>query len=404
MESYIQAVTYQFCTLRNIGPMRLFKAIPELKRKGIEIGTIQKVDFFLNLGDLQGNRFDITLRGIQRVKVGSTGSESLCACDKQHLKDAFERVQRSGFVNFFGEQRVGAPGETADVGVRTFDIGRAMLQGNYAKAIDLIMTGRSITHNANEDPKEKRVRTAWKESGGDPAATLKEFPKGENMPRERALMKGLNRYGKGEPLAAIQCLPYNVRRLVYSACTNRATHAFDGWIVLALSNVPLPLHDSYCRFWINAYQSFVWNSMASARLKHYGSKAAIGDLYQVDESSGAFDVRVVDEDSLPVVKFEQVVLPLPGYAIRYPNNDVGGFYKTLLSEEGIEFVKQGDDERTAKGAYRSLMAKADNMQLRLNDDESESLAATMNIQFDLPAGCYATMLLREMMLTTIARA
>lgn len=194
--------------------MRLFKAMPDLKRKGIELGTIQKVDFFLQTGELEGNRFDITLRDIQRVQVSASGEEKLCPCDKQHLKDAFERVQRFGFVNFFGEQRVGAPGETADVGVRTFDIGRAMLQGDFSKAIDLIMIGRSLTYGrkSKEDPNETRVRKAWKESGGDPAATLKEFPKGENMPRERALMKGLNRYGKSEPLAAIQCLPYNVRR------------------------------------------------------------------------------------------------------------------------------------------------------------------------------------------------
>ena len=201
-------MTFQYCTLANVGPIRLIKALPELQRKGIEIGTIQKVDHFLRLGDLEGNRFDITIRDIRGVKVeyneDGTATEALCPCEKQHLVEAFERVQRCGFVNFFGEQRVGAPGESADVGVRTFDIGRAMLQGNFDKAIDLIMTGRSFAHSkdSKQDPHEARVRSVWKESGGDPVATLKEFPKGENMPRERAIMKGLKRYGKSEPLSA----------------------------------------------------------------------------------------------------------------------------------------------------------------------------------------------------------
>ena len=143
--------------------------------------------------------------------------------------------------------------------------------------------------------------------------------------------------------------------------------------------------------------------MASLRLHHYGHKAVVGDLYQDEDLNGTNDVKVVDEEHVSTVKLEQIVLPLPGFGVQYPSNDLGGFYARFLTDDGIEFEKQGDSDRTAKGAYRSLVAKAANMQQAINCSEGKSSPTTMNIRFDLPAGCYATMLLREMMLTTMAR-
>ena len=372
----MKAVTYQFCTLRNVGIGRLRRAIPNLKRKGIEIGTMRKVGFMLQNGDLQGNRFGITLKGVKRVHIERNEKDDLVEqfrpCEKEHLREMFQRVQRSGFVNFYGEQRVGAPGETSEVGVRTFDVGRAMLQGDFSKAIDLLMTGRAILHSrdAKENPPETRVREAWKESNGDPVATLKVFPKNDNMPRERAVMKGLKRYGKAEPLAAIQCLPHNVRR-----------------------------------FWINAYQSWIWNSMASARLIRYGSASpVIGDLFTEDGATDINDVKVVDSENFSSVSLNQVVLPLPGFGVRYPENEIGDAYRRLLDEDNISFEKKGPDEGTAKGAYRHLVTKAEEMELTFQDDKNEALcASSITVSFDLPAGSYATMLLREFLGKTVAR-
>ncbi|CAB9498615.1 Pseudouridylate synthase 7 homolog-like protein [Seminavis robusta] len=381
----MKAVTYQFCTIRNCRPGKLRRAANALQGKGIHIGTIREVpaSVFLNNGDLQGNNFEITLRKLRRIRVvfansangsNSNGNnrvvEEQVPCEKLHIQQMFERVSRSGFVNFFGEQRVGTPGETSQVGVRTFDVGRAMLQGDFDKMIELVMTGRAAGYRGTNNPAEAKVRKVWKDSGGDPAATLKAFPKGENLPRERALMKGLHRYGKGDPLAAIQCIPFNQRK-----------------------------------FWINAYQSLVWNFMASARLRKYGAtSAAIGDLFLEDDAAGIFDVHVVDSTNVSSVSMRQVVLPLPGYGVQYPTNDIGTLYQEFLQKDKIGFEKKGPDEGTAKGSYRRLIVKAGNMRLAtVEDGEDTALASSVKICFDLPSGSYATMLLREMMLTTVAR-
>jgi tRNA(Glu) U13 pseudouridine synthase TruD len=51
-------------------------------------------------------------------------------------------------VNFFGAQRVGVAGDESEMGVRSFGIGRAMLQQDFPKAVDLIMTGRLMCRDS----------------------------------------------------------------------------------------------------------------------------------------------------------------------------------------------------------------------------------------------------------------
>ncbi len=126
-----------------------------------------------------------------------------------HLDAMVKRINDFGFINFYGEQRVGDAGERSHVGVRSFDVGRAMLQRNFSKAVDLIMTGRT-SQVYNPGAEEVNAREVWKMSGGDARETLKAFPKNRNtMVRERDLVKGLLRYN--DPLEAIRCIPHSVR-------------------------------------------------------------------------------------------------------------------------------------------------------------------------------------------------
>ena len=184
----------------------------------------------------------------------------------------------------------------SEVGVRAFDIGRALLQQDFTRAIDLLMTGRLLCRGSDdvESPEIRNARQVWKESGGDANKTLKAIPRGDAMARERIVLQGLKRYGSTEPLAALKCLHFAVRT-----------------------------------FWINAYQSFVWNAMASERLKRFGTSVVKGDLYRVEGKGEASDVRVVENDCASI-NFSQIVLPLPGYSIRYPDNEMGVLYRDFL--------------------------------------------------------------------------
>merc|ERR1719223_312402 len=149
------------------------------------------------------------------------------------------RVRKDGFVNFFGEQRIGNAGSTDEIGFRPMDIGKEMLKANFSKAIDLLMNGRTKCRSGRfvESDEIRKFRSTWKETDGDIDKSLLSLPKGRSLIRERAILQGLKRYGTDKPLLAIRCLTFNERI-----------------------------------FWINAYQSYVWNLMATERILRLGPR------------------------------------------------------------------------------------------------------------------------------------
>jgi len=367
----MQAITYQFCSVRDLSPERVLRAASFLKSKGIEVGNVHKVDWDLRKGDLEGNQFEIVVRNLRQVQVSprdGRAEEAYTTCILSHVAAMVDRVRRSGFLNFYGEQRVGTAGLSSIVGVRAFDIGRAILQQDFAKAIDLIMTGRLLCRGSETESEEIRlVRQTWKESGGDPVATWKKLPRGDRMMRERQVLKGMKRYGKDDPPSVLKCLHHNERV-----------------------------------FWINAYQSYVWNLMATERVRRYGTKVVEGDLILEYGDSSA--VKYVTEDMLTSdLTLHDVVLPMPGFDVKYPNNEVGKLYSEFLDRSGITFEKNSPLDATAKGSYRRLVAKAGNIDFDLKFSDLLPGTLDLSLTFDLPKGCYATMLLRELMLTTVVR-
>ena len=374
-----RAVTYQFCTVRNISPFRVMKANEYLKQRDIELGNFQRVSFLLNQGDLKGNQFEIIVRDINRVETKIDGNgieyERLIPCERGHLTAIVDRVRQNGFVNFFGEQRIGEAGPEIEVGTRSSDIGRLMLRKEFSGAIDLLMKGRNKRRGGDfiESEDLRKMRDIYVSSNGDVDLTLSAFPRGNGLARERTVLQGLKRYGQDKPLDALKCLNFNVRM-----------------------------------FWINAYQSLLWNKMASKRLLLLGTGPAIGDLYMDSDST---DIKVVSKANLSDVGLCQVVLPLPGYNVRYPDNTIGDLYAQALEEDGIKFVQDAVPEATAKGSYRRLIVPCDDLVW----EEFVSEQATAQIltsdevngatfRFSLPSGAYATMCLREIMASTIARA
>ena len=358
------AITYQFCTVSNVTSERILRSRKFLQDRGMDISTPVPVDWRLEKGNLEGNRFQITLRDMERVAVNQGNDESV-PLELSHLQDMVDRVRLHGFVNFYGEQRVGIPGTEAIAGVRSFDIGRAMLQEGFTKAIDLLMTGRRHIHgNTTESPDIQRFREIWKSSGGDPSESWKALPRGAILLRERAVLRGLKRYGKDKPLEALRCLHRNERTLITSA-----------------------------------YQSYVWNRMATERLQRLGTRVVKGDLVQGKDGS----VISVAND-LSNWTIYNVVLPLPGYGVTFPTNVIGELYAQLLEHDGIRLTKDSLSDATSRGSYRKVVAIVSNIKLEpIQLDTGRKHVSSAKISFDLPKGSYATMLLRELMLTTIDR-
>ncbi len=102
--------------------------------------------------------------------------------------------------------------------------------------------------------------------------------------------------------------------------------------------------------------------------------------------------------------------------MQYPANEIGELYRKFLADDGIEMSKDNIPEATAKGSYRKLIQRAANLKWEAvpeTEDESlqkdspadsdDSVVTAARLTFELESGCYATMMLRELLASTMAR-
>lgn len=132
--------------------------------------------------------------------------------------------------------------------------------------------------------------------------------------------------------------------------------------------------------YLHAYQSYVWNNMVSKRLSNLGYKPVIGDLVYAPSADGQDadwfpdaeesdaiapesegneqaangtetvesdssnkrraqrnlrEVITIDESNIDDYTIHDVLLPTPGYDIKYPANQVADWYTDLMLTDGL---------------------------------------------------------------------
>jgi len=99
--------------------------------------------------------------------------------------------------------------------------------------------------------------------------------------------------------------------------------------------------------YVHAYQSYIWNLAATYHIEKYGCKPAIGDLVITEEKQKIMDDKkkrnhhkerpdIITSDNIDQYTIYDVVLPMPGHDIIYPNNDIKDYYEELLKKDGID--------------------------------------------------------------------
>eukprot|EP00899_Mesostigma_viride_P015275 jgi/Mesvir1/23749/Mv25773-RA.2 len=350
-----RAVTTQAVTAFKVTSERM--AALNHKLHGMKVGNFKYVPAGLGLGDLKGNRFTIVLR---RLEVES---EDIVAAAVTALKE-------TGFINYYGLQRFG------NYAVPTHRIGAALARGEWAAAIDLILQGK-----ASDSPDIARAHELYKK--GQVADALRSVPK--FMVIERSMLTQLQK-NKSDLVGALLSIPRTMRMM-----------------------------------YLHAYQSYLWNAAASERVKLFGAKAVVvGDLVRVSALNGATDggcddisedvdeladaeagkdlhlatgtgagdsrkrprdapadtqagshrrtsvaaVKVVTQEDLTAgtFKVEDVVLPLPGKSVRYPNHEVAAVYKRLARQDNVDLEAWPHSVRdfslpALQGDYRCIIQK-----------------------------------------------
>lgn len=335
--------------------------------RGIMVGNFRYVEEPLKLGDLLGNRFCIVLRGIVE-------SEAV-------LKQGIENLEKHGFINYFGLQRFSGG---------THHVGKALLKGQWMDAIKLIVRPKEKERQESAEAKQYFLDTL------DAKGALEKMP--HFLVAERAMLEGFLKHGEKNLVHVLSCIPRTLQML-----------------------------------YVHSYQSYLWNRVATARLEIYGSSTVVeGDL--VCRRGGVASSKAdVDPDQVCVATVEDVqdgrynvfdlVLPLPGKRVIYPSNETGLLFHKLAEEDGISLEDSPHKVKmfsitSLTGAYRRIIQKPQDVTWKVlqYSNEDEDLTETdadklrgrcmktsgggdrraLQIEFTLPASCYATMAVREL--------
>ncbi|KAI3979793.1 hypothetical protein MKX01_013888 [Papaver californicum] len=280
----------------------------------------------LSLGQLQGNRFTITLRGVT-------------ADSENTIKAAAAALGRSGFINYFGLQRFGSGS------VPTHLVGAALLRGEWKIARDIV----------------KQAREYYKESG-DIDGTLRKLPRylvAETACRFPAiillLLQCLNKC-PGNYLQALKAIPRTLRMISlwnHAASIRVQKHVILGDLVLCKE-------DSTEK----ATEAIITEC-------EDGNAVEAADSGHLDEISGAAvpeevvsSVKVVNSEDLLKGEYsiEDIVLPLPGSRVIYPMNDVAEIYHDLAKKDNFNLTECVHSSKefsitSMTGGYRRVFQK-----------------------------------------------
>lgn len=243
-----------------------------------------------------------------------------------------------------------------------------MVQRKFQEAFKAILW----QDNDYPDVKEAKRKYFEGEEGGSVFNILKILPKNYNL--ERSLLEGMRKLGKDggkNYLSAIAAIPRNMRNL-----------------------------------YPHAYQSFLWNTVASLRLKNYGRELVVGDLVlsknrnsdkimseskvaPAEEVAEDFE-RLQDSDFISVDQkildsgeftIADVYIPIFGAGFKFLDTEGENcvishkIYKDLTEAEGIEVsdLKRLETNFMVQGGWRRMIAQAENLEWRFVDHDTKDV-------------------------------
>jgi tRNA pseudouridine13 synthase len=331
-----RAITYQLISIERPAS----KEDLSLKLKNIELKPVGRSRWGLVPGGLRGNRFTI--------KISSIEPEVL---DPQAL------LPMDWLPGFFGHQRFGTTRPN------THKVGRLLVKGDYEGAVREFLA----EPYPNEPDSAYRVRSDLKETW-DLERAYRDFP--ASLTYERNLIK----------------------RML------KSPNNFEG----ALEALPKTL----LRFFVNSYQSYLFNLALSKRWALYGLFGAREGDYVAPLDSWGSPSRPIKPSRSNINKLQRMIsarravlmVRVVGKGTLLDGADLEVYDKILKVEDlSLEDFAQVLG-MTFMGTLRFATFTPLNYEVvGQGSDELNQGRMYAVIRFSLPKGCYATVLLRELM-------
>lgn len=140
------------------------------------------------------------------------------------------------------------------------------------------------------------------------------------------------------------------------------------------------------RFYINSYQSWLWNR---ALVEYF--KPRYKNFRQVEYSVGEF---IFSNEQTQSIKF-----PIVGFLTEFDNKEIMEIYEKLMKKEKINkesFIFRDFPEISSEGNERDILIDLKDLKVKYVKDELHKSKLKAIVEFSLPAGSYATVVIKKM--------
>ncbi|GAB5371321.1 hypothetical protein AAMO2058_001569700 [Amorphochlora amoebiformis] len=348
------------------------EAISRVKIRRTRIGHLRWSRYPCKLGSHAGNRFSIHIRN-------TSGCWSADGKRQIWLNQTIQNWKRKGFINYYGEQRFTCVG-----GV---EAGRCYIMRNYTLAAEAILRpflqlGIKESLETQQPGKIISWILAAILAGLTPSLALTDS-KGARTFQRRVFESLMGVVQKGDYRSSL-----GEKETIENLCRQ------------AILRLPFRLRLMV----VSSYQSKVWNSAASERIRMYGIEPTTGDTYITGEGvshmDNATDLRFIDSNSQSHrPSIFKIVLPLPGKGMVVPRNEMGGYIRRILEEDGTwdkwRLEGKGGRQYLRTVRYRFLLSRVKDVEYSTSAEDYGN-GSRVKIAFNLRTGEYATMALREL--------
>ncbi len=303
-----------------------------LVHQGVRVTYLGQVPEAYSAQHIAANRFTIAVRHLT-----PDGERSALAAAKE--------AEQTGVPNYFDDQRFGSVGRDGAF------VARELVHGQFDAALKLALAG-DYEHDRSA---EKREKEALLRHWGDWPSCKAALPRGH----ARSLVDYL------------------------------VTHPTD------FRGAVARLRPELGGLYLAAYQSHLWNRMLDRWLRATFPAGALGEV-QLRLGEFAVPLWAVEGASQ---RWESLTLPLPSARVKSePQAEWHAVAEAVLAEEGLTL-----DRLKVPGLQKPFFSKGDRAAclrpVRLaaepGNDELNRGRRKVVLRFDLPRGCYATMIVKR---------
>jgi tRNA pseudouridine13 synthase len=285
--------------------------------------------------DITANRFQIVMRNLTDEAA-------------QKVIAARHSLAEFGVPNFYDDQRFGSLGESGEF------IGRPWCLGDYERALWLAIAEPNSHDRPNDRDEKEIIRRLW-----------------------------------GDWVACKATLRKSSSRSIITYLVDHPERFRDAFALL---------RQDLRSLWLAAYQSDLWNRCLAARL---GQSIPASRTFpvQLATSQVSFFTELTESESTDL---QGLALPLPSARLHLDPGPLLDLYETILAEQGLALrelrVKYPRDSFFSKGERTAIVRPTEFKIGRQDADELNEGRHRLTLEFVLPRGSYATIVIKRLTL------